>query len=62
MKTWAMSWWQHNRGDTYEGQWGWQNSPERQHRWQENVRTIASAPTSRIDESFENSFGSKKWA
>jgi len=27
-----------------------------------NFRTIARAPTSRIDESFENSFGLKKWA
>jgi hypothetical protein len=35
------------------------NSHERQHRRRENFRTITRAPTSRIDESFENSFGSR---
>jgi len=35
---------------------------EGQQGWQDNFRTIAIAPTSRIDESFENSFGLKKWA
>jgi hypothetical protein len=32
------------------------------HTGDENFRTIARALTSRIDESLENSFGSKKWA